>query len=149
MSQLIKPQGLYSPQFEHDSCGVGFVCHLKGEASHENVLSGLRVLENMAHRGACGCDPNSGDGAGIMVRMPDRFLRRKCKELGIELPPFGDYGVAMCFLPKETRARHECERALEDIARQNNLVVLGWRDVPTNPAGIGEAPLAVEPVVRQ
>ncbi len=142
-------QGLYSPSFEHDSCGVGFVCHLKGEASHQIVSDGLLVLENMEHRGAVGADPNSGDGAGILVRMPDRFLRRKCKELDIDLPPLGQYGVAMCFLPKEVHARNQCEQALERIVRENHLNILGWRDVPVDNSALGAAALSAEPVVRQ
>ena len=82
-------QGLYDPRYEHDSCGVGFLCHIKGKPSHKIVDDALLMLENMTHRGACGCESNSGDGAGILVRTPDKFLRRKCKELGINLPPLG------------------------------------------------------------
>src|SRR6267142_2606361 len=142
-------QGLYDPRFEHDSCGVGFLCHIKGKASHKIVEDALLMLENMNHRGACGCEVNSGDGAGILVRTPDKFLRRKCKELGINLPPLGRYGVAMCFLPKDMVARHECEQTLERIARENGMVVLGWRDVPTNSRSIGPTPKRSEPKIRQ
>jgi len=151
MHGLPPAQGLYDPRFEHDSCGVGFICHLKGKASNKVVSDGLLMLENMNHRGACGCEANSGDGAGILVRTPDRFLRRKCKEIGINLPPPGQYGVAMCFLPKDMVARHECEQTLEQVARAYNLAILGWRDVPTNAAAadVGPAPLAVEPRIRQ
>src|SRR3954469_17003002 len=144
-----QPQGLYDPRFERDSCGVGFLCHIKGKASHKIVEDALLMLENMNHRGACGCEANSGDGAGILVRTPDKFLRRKCKELGINLPPLGRYGVAMCFLPKDMVARHECEQTLERIARENGMVVLGWRDVPTNNRSIGPTPRASEPKIRQ
>ncbi|MGE5610317.1 MAG: glutamate synthase large subunit [Bacillota bacterium] len=149
MTGLPPAQGLYDPQFEHDSCGVGFICHIKGKASHKIVTDALLILENMNHRGACGCEPDSGDGAGILVRTPDRFLRRKCKELGINLPPAGQYGVAMCFLPKDMVARHECEQVLERIAKENNLTVLGWRDVPVNSNAVGPTPRAVEPKIRQ
>jgi glutamate synthase domain-containing protein 2/glutamate synthase domain-containing protein 1/glutamate synthase domain-containing protein 3 len=142
-------QGLYDPRYEHDSCGVGFLCHIKGKASHKIVDDALLMLENMNHRGACGCEPNSGDGAGILVRTPDKFLRRKCKELGINLPPLGKYGVAMCFLPKDMVARHECEQALERIAQENGMVVLGWRDVPVNSSKIGPTPRRSEPKIRQ
>ncbi|HEV8378197.1 MAG TPA: glutamate synthase large subunit, partial [Tepidisphaeraceae bacterium] len=144
-----QPQGLYDPRFERDSCGVGFLCHIKGKASHKIVDDALLMLENMTHRGACGCEANSGDGAGILVRTPDKFLRRKCKELGINLPPLGRYGVAMCFLPKDMVARHECEQTLERIARENGMVVLGWRDVPTNNRSIGPTPKRSEPKIRQ
>src|SRR5687767_399653 len=89
-------RGLYNPAYEHDSCGVGFVCHIKGKASNKIVSDALLMLVNMNHRGACGCEPDSGDGAGIMVRMPDAFMRRKAKELGFTLPKAGHYGVAMC-----------------------------------------------------
>src|SRR5687767_6466583 len=146
---LPQPQGLYDPRFEHDSCGVGFLCHIKGKASHKIVDDALLMLENMTHRGACGCEANSGDGAGILVRTPDKFLRRKCKELGINLPPLGRYGVAMCFLPKDMVARHECEQTLERIARENGMVVLGWRDVPVNSRSIGPTPKRSEPKIRQ
>jgi glutamate synthase domain-containing protein 2/glutamate synthase domain-containing protein 1/glutamate synthase domain-containing protein 3 len=142
-------EGLYDPRFEHDSCGVGFICHIKGKASHKIVDDALLMLENMNHRGACGCEENSGDGAGILVRTPDRFLRRKCKELGINLPAPGQYAVAMCFLPKDMVARHECEQTLERIAHENGMMVLGWRDVPVNNGQIGPTPKRSEPKVRQ
>src|SRR5271167_1046780 len=95
-----KPQGLYDPSFEHDSCGVGFIAHIKGKADHSLVMRSLDMLENMSHRGACGCEPDSGDGAGILVNTPDAFLRRKCAELGFNLPPLGQYGVGNIFLPQ-------------------------------------------------
>src|SRR5271154_1259504 len=94
-------QGLFDPQHESDACGVGFLCHLKGLASNRIISSGLQMLENMNHRGACGCEPDSGDGAGILMRMPDRFFRRVTTSLGIPLPAAGEYGVAMVFLPKD------------------------------------------------
>src|SRR5436190_2459180 len=146
---LPQPQGLYDPRYERDSCGVGFLCHIKGKASHKIVDDALLMLENMTHRGACGCESNSGDGAGILVRTPDKFLRRKRKELGINLPALGKYGVAMCFLPKDMVARHECEQTLENIARENGMVILGWRDVPTNNSAIGPTPRRSEPKIRQ
>src|SRR4029078_9744684 len=125
-------QGLYDPAFEHDACGVGFVCHMKGKASHTIVDNALLMLENMNQRGACACEPDSGDGAGILVRMPDKFYRRKCKELGINLPKEGHYGVGMTFLPKDLVARRECEKEFEKIVREYGMVTLGWRDVPVN-----------------
>jgi glutamate synthase (NADPH/NADH) large chain len=149
MTGLPPAQGLYDPQFEHDSCGVGFICHMKGKPSHKIVSDALLMLENMDHRGAVGAEPDSGDGAGILVRTPDRFLRRKCKELGITLPPPGQYGVAMCFLPRDPEPRRECEEILERVTRENNLVILGWRDVPVKSEVIGPTPRQTEPLVRQ
>src|SRR5438552_17998057 len=94
-------QGLYDPRFEHDSCGVGFICHIKGKAHNKIVSQALEMLENMNHRGACGCEIDSGDGAGIMASLPDKFFRRESMKWGFKLPKYGEYGVAMCFLPKE------------------------------------------------
>src|SRR6184192_4057658 len=127
-----QPQGLYDPRFEHDSCGVGFLCHIKGKASHKIVDDALQMLENMNHRGACGCEENSGDGAGILVRMPHKFLKRETKKLGINLPKEGEYAVGMIFLPKDLVARRECEHIFEKVIRDYGMVVLGWRDVPVN-----------------
>ncbi|HTW93620.1 MAG TPA: glutamate synthase large subunit, partial [Tepidisphaeraceae bacterium] len=142
-------QGLFDPRFESDACGVGFLCHLKGQESNRIVSDALKMLENMNHRGACGCDANSGDGAGILVRLPDKFFRKVTAPLGITLPPLGEYGVAMVFLPREMVARHECERTLEKVVRDYGMVVLGWRDVPVNDATLGAAPRDSEPKVRQ
>src|SRR6185295_14807008 len=144
-----RAQGLYLPELERDSCGVGFICHIKGKATHKLVDDALLILENMDHRGACGCEANSGDGAGILVRTPDKFLRRKCKELGINLPKHGQYAVAQAFLPKEMVSRHACEQVMERVARENNLTVLGWRDVPVNSSSVGPTPRKVEPKIRQ
>src|ERR687897_3955496 len=101
MRGLPGPQGLYDPVSERDACGVGFICHIKGKASHQLVSDALQMLENMNHRGACGCEEDSGDGAGILVRMPDKFMRKEAKKLGINLPKLGEYAVGMIFLPKE------------------------------------------------
>ncbi|HQH25973.1 MAG TPA: glutamate synthase large subunit, partial [Oligoflexia bacterium] len=143
------PEGLYDPRFEHDSCGVGFICHLKGVPSHEIVSNALLVLENMNHRGACGCEPDSGDGAGIVVRTPDAFLRRKCRELGIDLPPLGQYACGMIFLPRDMVSRRMCEKALEGVLEEYGMVVLGWRDVPVDSRHVGPTPRKSEPVIRQ
>jgi glutamate synthase domain-containing protein 2/glutamate synthase domain-containing protein 1/glutamate synthase domain-containing protein 3 len=142
-------QGLYDPRFEHDACGVGFICHIKGQASQKIVADALQMLENMNHRGACGCEENSGDGAGILVRMPDAFMRTKCEELGFSLPPAGQYAVGMVFLPKDMVARHAAEREFEKIVREYGMVVLGWRDVPVDNSDIGPSPLRTEPKIRQ
>jgi glutamate synthase (NADPH) large chain len=142
-------QGLYDPQQEHDACGVGFLCHIKGKASNRIVLQALEMLENMNHRGACGCEANSGDGAGILVRLPDAFLRRKCSELGIALPPLNQYGVSNIFLPQDEGQRKQCERILEKVVSDYGMVTLGWRDVPTDNSPIGPTPKNCEPKVRQ
>ncbi len=142
-------QGLYDPRFEKDACGVGFICHIKGQPSHQIVSDALKMLENMDHRGACGCEENSGDGAGILVRTPDAFFRRECKKINVTLPAAGQYGVGMIFLPQDAVQRHLCERIVERVARENGMKVLGWRDVPVNSDHVGPTPRAVEPRVRQ
>jgi len=149
MNGHLKAQGLYDPQFESDACGVGFVCHLKGKASNSLVGQALQMLENMEHRGACGCEENSGDGAGILTRLPDKFLRKVTAPLGINLPPLGEYGVGMVFLPKEMIARNECQVTLERIVREYGMTVLGWRDVPVDNHQIGPTPRKSEPRIRQ
>src|SRR5438309_5597264 len=113
----LKPVGLYDPRFEHDSCGVGFICHIKGKAHNKIVSQALEMLENMNHRGACGCEIDSGDGAGIMASLPDKFFRRESMKWGFKLPKYGEYGVAMCFLPKDLIARQEGERILESVVK--------------------------------
>jgi glutamate synthase (NADPH/NADH) large chain len=142
-------QGLYDPRNEHDACGVGFIAHIKGHASHAIVRQGLGILENLSHRGAVGADPLAGDGAGILIQMPDAFLREVCVERGIELPPRGEYGVGMVFLPRESSTRARCEALLEQFIADEGQHFLGWRDVPTSNACIGEGVKAVEPLVRQ
>ncbi|MCG8375358.1 MAG: hypothetical protein MI702_02630, partial [Chlorobiales bacterium] len=112
--KAMQTAGLYDPRFEHDSCGVGFVANIKGIRSHEIVRQGLEVLEKMKHRGACGCEDNTGDGSGILVQIPDRFLRKACEEKDIELPAQGQYAVGMAFMPPDISQR----RAIEDICRQ-------------------------------
>jgi glutamate synthase domain-containing protein 2/glutamate synthase domain-containing protein 1/glutamate synthase domain-containing protein 3 len=141
--------GLYDPQQEHDACGVGFLCHIKGQASNRIVLQALEMLENMNHRGACGCEENSGDGAGILIRLPDRFLRRKCAELGIALPPLGNYGVANVFLPQDQQQRGQCQAMLEAVVAEFGMTTLGWRDVPVDNSTIGPTPRRSEPKIRQ
>src|SRR3989338_685677 len=108
-----KKQGLYHPAFEHDSCGVGFVVHIKGKKSHEIVRNAIRMLENLSHRGACGCDPETGDGAGITVQMPDAFLRKECAKKHTTLPTPGDYGAVMVFLPPSLSERNTIEEWTE------------------------------------
>ena len=142
-------QGLYDPANEHDACGVGFVANVKGRKSHEIVCQGLRILENLTHRGAVGADPLAGDGAGILMQIPDAFLREECTTLGISLPAAGEYGVGAIFLPQQDATREHCIRVLETTIAAEGQALLGWRDVPTDNSGLGEGVKAVEPVVRQ
>ena len=131
-------QGLYDPQFEHESCGVGFVANMKGVKSHEIVEQGLQILVNLEHRGACGFEENTGDGAGILIQMPDKFLRAVTKEDHIELPPAGHYGVAMTFLPPDKQLRQKIEERFEQVVRAEGQKFLGWRTVPTDNSTLGE-----------
>lgn len=143
-------QGLYSPSNEHDACGVGFVAHIKGKKTHEIIVQGLKILENLDHRGAVGADPLMGDGAGILIQIPDELYRSEMKKQRINLPPVGEYGVGMIFLPKESASRLACEQELERTVRQEGQIVLGWRDVPID-AKMPMSPTVkkTEPVIRQ
>jgi glutamate synthase (ferredoxin) len=143
------PQGLYDPRYEHDSCGVGFVVDLNNRKSHDIVAKALAVLVNLEHRGACGCEANTGDGAGILLQMPDRFLRQEAAKLHIALPPAGEYGVGMVFLPRDEPSRERCERAFEKVVRDEGQQVLGWRTMPTDNRPIGATARSNEPVMRQ
>src|SRR6185437_5377794 len=142
-------QGLYDPRFEHDACGAGFVASLTGERSHTIVRHALDVLVNLLHRGACGSEANTGDGAGILIQIPDRFLRREANRLGFALPPPQAYGVGMIFLPREPQARAELERLVEEMVVEEGQRVLGWRDVPTDDRHLGPTAIAAEPCIRQ
>src|SRR5687768_12738775 len=130
-------QGLYLPEYEHDACGVGFICHIKGKPSNKLVGDALTMLERMNHRGACGCEPDSGDGAGILVGLPDKFFRREMKKQGVTLPKQGQYGVAQIFLPKDMVSRNTCIQMIEEVVEAYEMKVLGWRDVPVNEKFIG------------
>jgi glutamate synthase (ferredoxin) len=143
------PQGLYDPAYEHDACGVGFVVDLKNRKSHAIVRDALQILTNLEHRGACGCEENTGDGAGILVQMPHDFLAQQTGKLGFSLPAQGDYGVGVVFLPRDQAAREKCEKSIEKIVRDEGQKVIGWRTVPTNNAPIGPTAQAGEPVIRQ
>jgi glutamate synthase (NADPH/NADH) large chain len=143
-------QGLYDPRNEHDACGVGFVAHIKGRKSHAIIQQGLKILENLDHRGAVGADKLMGDGAGILIQIPDALYREELAQRGIVLPPQGEYGVAMVFLPKETASRLACEQELERAVRAEGQVVLGWRDVPVDvDMPMSPAVRQLEPVIRQ
>src|SRR5436309_4760321 len=142
----MKAQGLYDPAFEHDSCGVAFVARLDGAPTHEAVARALVALENLEHRGAAGADADTGDGAGILVQMPDAFLRATAE---LRLPARGAYGVAVCFLPQRTSRRLELEQLLEDTVAAEGQTVLGWRDVPVDGRHVGSQARLFAPVVRQ
>src|SRR5690349_22300210 len=142
-------QGLYDPANERDACGLGFIAHIKGRKTHDIIRQGLEILKNLTHRGATGADPLQGDGAGILIQMPDAFLRRACGKLGITLPAIGQYGVGMVFLPREPASRMACEQEIERAIAAEGQVLLGWRDVPTNDAGLSLRTKEVEPVIRQ
>jgi glutamate synthase (NADPH) large chain len=148
--EVSQQQGLYSSEHEHDACGVGFVAHIKGHKSHAIVEQALKILENLDHRGAVGADKLMGDGAGILIQMPDLLYREEMSRQGVLLPPFGEYGVGMVFLPKEHASRMACEQELERAVKAEGQVLLGWRDVPVN----RDMPMSPtvrekEPIMRQ
>ncbi len=149
-SAVPEGQGLYDPANEHDACGVGFVAHIKGQKSHSIVEQGLQILKNLDHRGAVGADPLMGDGAGILIQIPDAYFREEMAKQNVTLPQAGDYGVGMFFLPQESASRLACQEEIERAIRSEGQVVLGWRDVPVD----REMPMsptvrAKEPVIRQ
>ena len=142
-------QGLYNPSNERDACGVGFVAHIKGKKSHEIVQKGLELLTNLTHRGATGYDPKLGDGAGLLMQMPDAFMRQEAAKLNINLPAIGQYAVGNVFLPQNTQNRQACEALIANIIAEENQTCLGWRNVPVDNSNIAEAARDVEPVMRQ
>jgi len=148
-SGLPSAQGLYDPRNEHDGCGIGFVVNIEGRKSHDIVLKGVQILINLTHRGACGCDPETGDGAGILIQIPHAFFERECSRLGFTLPAAGEYGVGMVFLPVERSERILCEGLLEKIAREEGLTVLGWRDTPIDGNTIGRLARGSQPYIEQ
>jgi glutamate synthase (ferredoxin) len=143
------PEGLYDPAHDHDACGVGFVVDVAGKRSHEIVLKALQVLDNLTHRGACGCDPRTGDGAGILVQMPHEFFRREARKCGFELPEPGAYGVGQVFLPLDPERRMACETRFEQIVQEEGQRVLGWRTVPVVESECGEIARRGIPTIRQ
>src|SRR6266403_361293 len=142
-------QGLYDPAFEHEACGVGFVVNIKGRKSHSIIQQSLQVLLNLDHRGACGCEANTGDGAGILIQPPHRFLKLAAKEARVKLPGPGEYGVGMLFLPQDPAQRLECEKTFAEIVAEEGQRVLGWRTVPTNNNSLGATARNAEPFMRQ
>jgi len=142
-------QGLYHPSYEHDACGVGFVAHIKGRKSHGIVEQGLSVLKNLSHRGAVGYDPKLSDGAGCLIQIPDRFFREEMAKQGVKLPPAGQYGVGMVFLPRDPASRIACEYEIERAIKDEGQHILGWRDVPVDNSDLAEPAKKLEPVIRQ
>ncbi len=142
-------QGLYDPQFEKDGCGIGFVANIKGHQSHDIIEKSLNVLKNLYHRGAQGCDPCTGDGAGILLQISHEFFRRVCQDVGLQLPESGGYGVGMVFLPQDEPLRRQCEGLFESIIREEGLRFLGWRDVPVKLEYVGALAQKTLPHIRQ
>ena len=142
-------QGLYDPANEHDACGVGFIANIQGRKSHELIEQGLLILKNLTHRGAVGYDPKLSDGAGILIQLPDRFFREELAKQGVRLPPLGQYGVGMVFLPREPASRLACEYEIERAIKDEGQVLLGWRDVPVDNSDLAEPARKIEPVIRQ
>jgi glutamate synthase (ferredoxin) len=148
-NNLPQQQGLYHPQFEHDACGVGFIVHMKGKPSHEIVEQALTILLNLSHRGACGCEPNTGDGAGILLQVPHKFLKKVTAAEGITLPEAGQYGVGMIYASPDRDRRQKSRQIFEQIVREEGQAVLGWRDVPTDHSSLGATAKASEPFMEQ
>ncbi|MGQ9846647.1 MAG: glutamate synthase large subunit [Bacteroidales bacterium] len=142
-------QGLYNSSFEHDSCGVGFVCNIRGAKSNRIVKNGLEVLSRLAHRGAIGSDPKTGDGAGILIQIPHEFLNAACEKEKIKLPDEGTYATGLVFLPQDNSERKECKRIFEEIVQKQGLQIFGWRTVPVNNSVIGTIARQTEPVIEQ
>jgi glutamate synthase (NADPH/NADH) large chain len=149
MTEVDQNQGLYLPEFEHDACGIGFRAHLKGRKSHQIVADAIHMLERMDHRGACGCDPNTGDGAGILLQIPHEYLYEECLNLGFSLPALGNYGLGMIFFPYEEKKREECKDILNRKIASLGFELLGYRKVPTQNETLGEGSGEVEPWVEQ
>jgi glutamate synthase (NADPH) large chain len=146
---LPESQGLYDPARERDACGLGFVANIKGEKSHDIIQKGIQILINLTHRGACGCDPDTGDGAGILIQIPHKFFVRECQSLGFTLPKEGEYGVGMVFLPVQRTQRLQCEGIIERVVREEGLTVLGWRDTPIDSNAIGRLARDSQPYIQQ
>jgi len=145
----LNSQSLYAPEFEHDSCGVGFVCSLNGLKSNGIIKDGLQILNRLAHRGATGADPKTGDGAGILIQIPHNFFERVCGKLDIKLPSEGEYGTGIVFLPNDEEDKKVCKNIIEKILNENNLKLLGWRKVPVDNSDIGDYARNTEPLIEQ
>ncbi len=140
--------GLYDPRNDHDACGVGFIAHMKGQASHSIISNGLQILENLTHRGAVGADPLVGDGAGMLVQIPHDFYAAECAEIGFDLPEAGDYAVGFLFMPQDPEIRAHCEEVVETVIAEEGQTVLGWRTVPVDNSGLSTIVTDAEPVHR-
>ena len=152
MNKLADPvvnTGLYDPSMEHDACGVGFVVDMKGRKSHQIVKNALIIIKNLLHRGACGSEENTGDGVGILLQIPHKFFRKVCRSLSISLPDAGQYGTGLVFLPRDPDDSRKCQDILERIISEEGQNVLGWRDVPTDDALIGDTAKSGEPIFKQ
>ncbi len=139
-----KHKSLYLPEMERDSCGIGFVANLKGVKSHQVVEDALVMLQNMEHRGACGCEPDTGDGAGILIQTPHEFFVDECRKIQIDLPDYGSYGVGVIFFPTNKRVRVACRQRLYEVAERLSLEILGFRQIPVNNTTIGSTACSVE-----
>ncbi len=148
MTRKMEKQGLYDPKFEHDACGVGFIVNMKGKRSHEIVLQALTILVRLDHRGAC-CEPNTGDGAGILIQVPDKFLRKVAPQCGFELPEAGHYGVGAVFTSSDVVAQANAVTMFEQIVAEEGQVMLGWREMPVDNSALGKTAKASEPVMHQ
>ena len=144
-TKMPEKQGLYSPEFEHDACGMGFVSHIKGRKSHQIVEQALEVLVNLSHRGASGSEENTGDGAGILIQLPDSFLRQQMETVGVSLPEKGEYGAGMIFLPREEEKREKVQSIVKEVVEEAGQKLIGWREVPVQTAEIGKSALEVRP----
>ena len=142
-------RGLYRPELEHDACGVGIVADIRGRKSHSIVEKGIEVLLHLTHRGAKGADPETGDGAGLLLQMPDALMRQEAEKLGVSLPPLGSYGIGVTFLPQSPASRAACEALVEQVVREEGQNILGWRDVPVAPHSIGRLARERQPRIRQ
>ena len=149
MTNKFTSQGLYEPSTEHDACGVGFVVDIKGRKSHKIIENSLTILKNLMHRGACGCEENTGDGVGMLTQLPHKFFSRVCSEIGITLPDDGHYGAGMVFLPTEPAQQQACIDRFQQVVEEEGQHVLGWRDVPTDDALLGLTAKSGEPVFKQ
>src|SRR3977135_2058604 len=142
-------EGLYDPSLEKDSCGVGFIANIKGQKSHQIVSDAINILCNLEHRGAVGADPRAGDGAGILVQIPHNFFARKAAEIGFQLPNPGEYAIGALFMPRETAWRNVIKSIIAEQIKQEGLMLLGWRDVPTDNSSLGETVKPTEPANMQ
>jgi glutamate synthase domain-containing protein 2/glutamate synthase domain-containing protein 1/glutamate synthase domain-containing protein 3 len=149
MKQAPEQQGLYDPSTEHDACGLGFVVHMKGQKSHEIIDNAVTILKNLIHRGACGCEENTGDGVGILIQKPHKFFKRVCAENNIKLPDTDSYGAGMVFLPTDAAQAKRCQEIFERIIEEEGQALLGWREVPTNDSSLGPTAVAGEPSFKQ